>query len=289
MEWTRSLKLFTTLLFPGLRILLLAYVGLSIVLYFNQGRMVYLPTNQIQTTPQTVGLNYESVKLKTKDGVELSAWFIPAHQAPNSSQSAHIDEESSVILFCHGNGGNIGDRLDYFAIFNDLGLATLIFDYRGYGQSQGTPTEEGTYADADAAWRYLTIDRKIPAHKIIVYGESLGGAIASYTAQTYQPRALILASTFTSISDRAQEQYPYLPIRWISRFSYNTIARLPKITSPTLVIHSPDDEVIGFHHGQDLFKAANQPKRFLQIHGSHNDGFLESIAIYKAGLQKFLG
>jgi uncharacterized protein len=274
-------KLFKAAFLSSLRILILVYIGLVIFIYFNQSRMVYFPSNQMETNPQAVGLNYESIKLVTKDNLELSGWFIPAVKNPEKS-------EPSVILFCHGNAGNIGDRLDYFPIFHSLGLSTLIFDYRGFGDSNGIPTEEGTYADVDAAWRYLTIERKIPADKIIVYGESLGGAIAGYAAQQYQPQALILASTFTSIRDRAQEQYPYLPIHLISKFSYNTIARLPEIKSPTLVIHSPEDKIISFHHGQDLFKAANEPKMFLKIHGSHNEGFLESISIYKEGLNQFL-
>jgi len=200
-----------------------------------------------------------------------------------------------VILFCHGNGGNISNRISYLPIFRELGLATFLFDYRGYGKSGGTPSEEGTYADVEAAWQYLTQERQIPPQKIIIYGESLGGAIASYLAQKIsQPNgnnnagALVLASTFTSISDRAAELYPFMPIRFLSRFSYNSIERLPSIKIPVLVIHSIDDEIIPFHHGDRNFQVANQPKNLVKLRGDHNGGFLDSLETYRNGLNEFI-
>ena len=200
-----------------------------------------------------------------------------------------------VILFCHGNGGNIGNRVSYLPIFKDLGLATFLFDYRGYGKSEGKPSEEGTYSDVEAAWQYLTQEKQIPPQKIIIYGESLGGAIASYLAQKISQQdsknsagGLILASTFTSISDRAAELYPFMPIRFLSRFSYNSIDRLPIIKIPILVIHSIDDEIIPFHHGDRNFQVANQPKKLVTLRGDHNGGFLDSLETYRNGLKEFI-
>jgi hypothetical protein len=265
----------------------LAYIGLAIALYLGQSNLVYMPSQELIDTPATIGLKFEDVQLTTKDNVNLAAWFVPA------KDNDQIDK--GVILFCHGNGGNISNRISYLPIFRDLGLSTFLFDYRGYGKSEGKPSEEGTYADVEAAWQYLTQERQIPPQKIIIYGESLGGAIASYLAQKISQQdsknsagGLILASTFTSISDRAAELYPFMPIRFLSRFSYNSIDRLPIIKIPILVIHSIDDEIIPFHHGDRNFQVANQPKKLVTLRGDHNGGFLDSLETYRNGLKEFI-
>ncbi len=273
-------KLWQNIGFSVLRILVLAYIGLVVVLYFNQSRMVYFPTVGLQNNPKQVNLDYEPVNLTTQDGILLSAWFVPAQgDAPTGK---------GVILYCHGNAGNIGHRLDYIQNFHRLGLATFIFDYRGFGESKGEPTEAGTYADVEAAWEYLTVTKKIPANQIIVYGESLGGAIATYIAAKKQPGGLILAATFTSLNDRAAEIYPYIPIRLISKFSYDSLARISQIHRPILIMHSPDDEVIPFHHGKSLFAAANEPKEFVQTTGDHNNGFLNSEPAYSDSIDRYV-
>ena len=273
-------------LLPVVRILVLAYIGLAIA-YLGQSNLVYMPSQQLIDTPATIGLKFEDIQITTKDNVNLGAWFVPAKDNDQIGKG--------VILFCHGNGGNIGNRISYLPIFRDLGLATFLFDYRGYGNSEGKPSENGTYADVEAAWQYLTQERKIPPKKIIIYGESLGGAIASYLAQmttqqdpTNNAGGLILASTFTSISDRASELYPFLPIRLLSRFSYNSIDRLPNIKIPVLIIHSTEDEIIPFHHSDRNFQAANQPKKLVKLRGDHNGGFLDSLEIYRNGLNEFI-
>ncbi|CAN1211922.1 alpha/beta hydrolase [Tumidithrix helvetica PCC 7403] len=274
------LRLLKVFVFPVLRIAVLVYIGLLVALYFGQAKMVFMPRTDLTATPKDLGLAFEQVRLSTKDNLGLSAWFVPANEKDPIGKA--------VILFCHGNAGNIGDRTPYLPIFHSLGLSTLLFDYQGYGSSEGSPTEAGTYADVEAAWQYLTQVRKIPASKIVIYGESLGGGVASYMVEKQRSGGLVLASTFTSISDRAAELYPFLPIRLISKFSYNTIARLPNIKSPVLVIHSPEDELIPFHHGEALFKAAHDPKMFIKIKGDHNGGFLEAQEIYSAGLEKLV-
>ncbi len=281
-------SIFQKFLLPLLRIIAFAYIGLAIVLYIGQSNLVFMPSIDILETPETIGLNFEDIQLTTKDNVNLAAWFVPAKNQGLIGKG--------VILFCHGNGGNIGSRVSYLPIFRELGLATFLFDYRGYGKSEGKPSEEGTYADVEAAWQYLTQERKIPSKKIIIYGESLGGAIASYIAQKNEQReikstaagGLILASTFTSISDRASELYPFLPIRLISRFSFNSIDRLPTIKIPVLIIHSTDDQIIPFSHGDRNFQVANEPKKLIKLSGDHNNGFLDSLEIYRTGLNEFI-
>lgn len=280
-------SIFQKFLLPSFRVLVFAYIGLAIALYFGQSNMVFMPSKDVLETPKSVGLKFEDIQITTQDNVNLSAWFVPAKE--NNSIG------KAVILFCHGNGGNIGNRISYLPIFKDLGLATFLFDYRGYGKSEGKPTEDGTYKDVEAAWQYLTQERNIPPQKIIIYGESLGGAIASYIVQTTTQQnsqnsaaGLILASTFTSISDRAAELYPFLPIRLLSKFSYNSIERLPNIKIPVLIIHSTEDEIIPFHHGEKNFQVANQPKKFIRLRGSHNEGFLDSLETYRNSIYEFV-
>ncbi len=262
-----------------LRILLWIFVCYAVIVlyaFFNQKRMLYMPMKRIDRTPSDIGLPYREVGLVTSDGVGISAWFVGA------------DKSRDVLLFCHGNAGNISHRLESFSIFHRLGLNTFIFDYRGYGRSGGEPSEQGTYLDAAAAWRYLTEAEKIPPQRIILFGRSLGGAVAAQLASTVKPKALILESTFTSVIDAGAQAYPFLPVRLLSRYRYDTRSLLPGIRVPVLVVHSPDDEIIPFDHGKALFETANEPKEFLKIFGDHNGGFYNSGDIYFNGLKEFL-
>jgi len=193
-----------------------------------------------------------------------------------------------VLLFFHGNAGNISHRLDSIAQFQELGLSVLIIDYRGYGQSTGRTTERGIYRDADAAWHYLIDDRGIVANDIVIFGRSLGASVASHLASEYQPLALIVESSFTSIPDIAQDIYPWLPVRWLSRLSHATRDYVRGVRCPILIIHSRDDEIIPFHHGEAIFASANEPRTLLTIRGTHNDAFLLDERAYVAGLRTFL-
>jgi len=167
-------------------------------------------------------------------------------------------------------------------------LNTFIFDYRGYGKSEGRPSERGTHRDAEAAWHHLVATRKESPSRIIFFGRSLGAALAVHLAAKHPPRALIVESCFASARELAADLYPFLPTRWLLRFHYSPIDALPNIDVPVLVIHSPNDEIIPFHHGQKLFAAARQPKMFLEITGGHNDGFHVSGGRYRAGIERFL-
>ncbi len=253
-----------------------AYIIFAGLLFIFQSHFVYYPERILVADPGSIGLNFENVSFETSDRVELSGWFIPSPGA------------SGVILFCHGNAGNISHRLESVQMFHRLGLDVFIFDYRGYGQSKGKPTEQGTYKDVEAAWRYLIETRQVNPDQIVVFGRSLGGAIASWLAQTHPPGALILESTFTSLPDIAATLYPYLPVRWLSRFEYDTAERLGRVDCPVLIVHSRDDEIMPFGHGRQLFEAAKEPKRFLEISGTHNEGFITSGGHYEEGLNAFI-
>lgn len=258
-------------------LLLLCYFGLVVMAYLFQGRLLYQPGRRISMTPEDIGLPYEEVPLLTSDGVHLSAWYVPS------------ERERGVVLFCHGNAGNMSHRLDSINIFHELRLSVMIFDYRGYGRSAGAASEEGTYRDAEAALIYLTRDRGVGPASIIVFGRSLGGAVAAHVALNHAAAALIVESSFTSVPDLGAELYPFLPVRLISRFRYPTAAFVERIGIPKLFIHSPDDEVIPFRHGERLLAFGAEPKEFLRIQGGHNDGFLVSGRLYREGLDSFIG
>ena len=254
----------------------LLYVGLVLLLYLLQSRLVFFPTRNIMATPATIGLEYEPVQFDAEDGVTLSGWFIPA------------EDTEDVVLFFHGNAGNISHRLQSIELFQRLGVNVLIIDYRGYGRSEGRPSEEGTYLDAEGAWRYLVEQRQIAPGNIIFFGRSLGGAVATWLAGKYAPKSLILESTFTSVPDIGAKQFPFLPVRTLARIRYNSLERLPQIKVPVLIIHSPQDEVIPYAHGQQLFQVANEPKTFIQLSGGHNEGFVITGQPYEAGLKDFI-
>lgn len=255
------------------------YVGLAGYLYVCQSRQIYfpdLPSRQVEATPEDIGLAFEPLVLETADGERLAAWFIPAAGA------------RKTLLYLHGNGGNMGHRLDPIEVFHRLGLNVLIFDYRGYGESSGRPHEAGTYADALAAWAHLTQKRGIAPGEIVLFGESLGGSIAAWLAERERPAGLILYASFTSAPDMAQALYPFLPARRLVRYRYDTRAALAKAACPVLILHSPDDEIIPFGHGQALFAAAPGPKRLLALKGGHNEALLVSRKLYARGVEEFL-
>ena len=179
-------------------------------------------------------------------------------------------------------------RLDTINILNGLRINVLIFDYRGYGASSGKPTEEGTYEDARTIYKWL-IDNKSDYGKVVVWGRSLGCAIAAKLAGEEEVSGLVLESGFTSITAMGQKFYPYMPVKWFSKFNYSTVDHLKNVKCPVLVVHSRDDEVVPFDLGNKLFEAAGEPKEFLEIIGGHNDGFLVSNNIYIDGVAGWLG
>jgi uncharacterized protein len=242
----------------------IGYAVLAAVLFLFQPRFVYYPDvgRNIIGTPKDHGLDYESVRIDTEDGEMLHGWFVPSKDA------------TATVLFFHGNAGNISTRLGYLLMFYRLGYNTFIIDYRGYGESSGTPSEQGTYRDAQAAWRYLTEQRNIPSNRIVLLGESLGGAVATWLAVREKPALLVLASAFTSVADMAEAIYPFLPTHLLTRFDYNTGEYLRGVTCPVFVAHSPQDEIVPFEQGEALYASASEPKQFLELQGGHNNGFI---------------
>lgn len=267
-------------LFKVMVVALAGYVAMLALVFWFQGKLIFFPLQELYSlTPQARGLAYEAVKLRSEDGEQLAAWWIPA--------SASKPVQGTVLLF-HGNAGNISHRSDYAAMFYGLGYNTFLVDYRGYGESTGKPSEAGTYRDATASWAWLTATRGIKAADIVIFGESLGGGIATWLAAKQAPRALILSSTFTSVPDLGAEIYPWLPVRWISRIHYNNLANLAQVRVPLLIAHSPEDEIIAYAHGERLYAVAHEPKTFLKMRGGHNEGFVFAREQWVRAVQEFL-
>ena len=235
---------------------------------------VFMPTAALVYTPAAINLSFENVTLTTQDNVDLHGWWIPA---PNSR---------AALLFFHGNAGNISHRLDSIEIFHKLGLSVFIFDYRGYGQSRGKPSIDGTKLDALAAWQWLTEEKKIAAEKIVLFGRSLGGAIAMELTRSVTPGAIILESTFSSLPDMAP--FPAPVARFLLGDIWNSAQTAAALTVPALCIHSPDDEIIPYRQGKRIYDAAASEKSFLEIRGDHNGGFLRSYNTYVPALDSFL-
>lgn len=252
--------------------LILACIGGWIWLF--QERMVFFPSRESVVTPAAAGMRYEDVFLETPDFGSLHGWYLPA------------DEPRGTVLFCHGNAGNISHRLETLTLLHGLRFNVLIFDYRGYGRSTGKPTEDNTYEDASLALAYLLSEKGESPSRIVLMGRSLGAAVAVHLAAKFSPAALIIESGFTSVPDLGKRIYPFLP-RFLARIRYDSMSRIAAIKCPILVAHSPDDEIIPYAMGRKLYEAAVGPKRFLEMRGDHNAGFLVSGCAYIEGLELF--
>ncbi|MEJ2142371.1 MAG: alpha/beta hydrolase [Gammaproteobacteria bacterium] len=254
-------------------------VGLLVLnawFYFLQPGMLFYPYKTLDAIPADWGLSYENVAITTSDNIQLHGWYLPNKKS------------KQVILFFHGNGGNISHRGDSLKIFHDLGLNVLIIDYRGYGMSEGELSEQGIYTDARAAWKYLQEKLGYKTSDIIIFGRSLGGAVAAKLSSQVKPRALILESTFSSVRDMASRALPVVSNFVYLRFGFNTESTIKRVTAPVLVVHSPDDEIIPYYLGQKVFNSANTPKYFYQLRGGHNDGFIQSMPGYREMLRTFI-
>jgi len=253
----------------GLRLMLVAlitvgscYLLICALLFVFQERLVYLPSRQLGADPAQIGLAFEDQRIQTADGISLHAWWVPADGASRGA-----------LLFCHGNAGNISHRLETLRILHELDLDVLLFDYRGYGRSEGTPSEDGTYADVAACHDWLTA-RGVAPERLIVMGRSLGAAPAVWLAEQRPAAALIMESPFRSLPAVAADHYPWLPTGWLCRFAYDNEQRLTDMRLPMLLLHSRDDRIVPYHHGRQLADMLGERAEFVELRGDHNSGFL---------------
>ena len=239
-----------------------------VLLRYMEHVAVFFPGQEVSIVPLHMGMPYEDLYLKTSDGVRINAWFLKNPKA------------RSTLIFAHGNAGTMSDRLLKVKFFYDLGLNVLVFDYRGYGKSQGKPTENGVYLDAQTAYDYLKDRNDIDMNAVIAYGASLGGIVAVDLASKRPVSVLIVDSSITSASEAAQVFYPYLPTIFMS-IKFDSIGKVAKLIMPKLFIHSPDDRTVPFQMGRRLFNAAREPKEFLVSSGGHNE--IQIVNDHKTG------
>jgi len=259
--------------------ILLIVLALFFVVYvwYLEQNSVFVPYGAIEQTPEAVGLAFEEVSLRAADGVALYGWF------------AGPARPRATVLLLHGNGGNISHRVQKMRILYDLGLQVFVFDYRGYGRSKGIPSEKGLYADGDAAYAYLVGERGVPPANIILYGESLGSAVAVDLAAEKEVGGIILEGAFTCVADMSRRVFPFLPTALL-RYRFNTLAKVRRVAAPLLVIHSRNDEVVPFAMGRRIFdEARSDAKDFLAVYGGHNECFYEYRREIAQKIEEFLG
>jgi fermentation-respiration switch protein FrsA (DUF1100 family) len=264
-----------------LALIVVAYLGLLLLLRLNESRLVYFPGSQrsLLPPPAHLGLPVQRITIPTDDGLTLVSWSIPAAAAGGR-----------WLLICHGNAGNLSEfgRPAHYAGLRQLGLNLLAFDYRGYGESEGTPTEAGLYRDAQAAYRYLREELAVSPERIILFGHSLGSAVAVDLASRVPAAGLILEGALTSVVERGQELYPFIPVRWIAGSRFASIEKIASVAAPKLFLHAAGDEVIPLAHGRRLYQAAPPPKTFVELRGGHGDAFDLDSANYFGSIQRFL-
>jgi fermentation-respiration switch protein FrsA (DUF1100 family) len=239
--------------------------------------IVFVPSRAMWAHPGTVGLAYDTLSLTASDGVVLRAWWIPGPSA-----------DAPVMLCLHGNGGNLSNRTDKMRLFHDAGASQLWLDWRGYGESGGSPDEPGLYRDALAAWAWLNAVKLVPADRLVLYGESLGSGPAIELATRVPAAGLIVDSGFTSLMDMGKIVLPWFPSR-LARLRFDNLSRLPRVTIPTLFLHSPTDEIIPYMMARRNLSASGAAKKSLvDLKGSHNEGFLDAGPAYPKAIRDFL-
>jgi fermentation-respiration switch protein FrsA (DUF1100 family) len=267
---------------PGARwarrlLLLLVVLGLLYAgLVLGESLFIYFPTQDLSATPADAGLEFVDVTFEAEDGVNLHGWWVPGRS------------DDVTLLWFHGNAGNLGDRVDLLELLHDkLGIGIFAIDYRGYGRSEGKPSEAGLYADAQAGLEAAHRHAGASSEEIVIFGQSLGAAVALELASSHPVRGVVLEAAFTSIRDMARHHYSLLPVGPLLRTSFDSESTIATIDTPLLMIHGENDDIVPLDMGRELFAAAKEPKEFLEVDGAgHNDVYLRGE--FTAALKRFL-
>jgi fermentation-respiration switch protein FrsA (DUF1100 family) len=252
----------------------LLWLGAVVVLKALENRLVYFPLRAAESWNPPPDPQTEDVWLTASDGTKLHAWFLP-HDGPGA------------VLVSHGNGGNLSHRGALIQnLHRHLGRSVIAYDYPGYGKSDGAPTESGCYLAGEAAYRWLTGERKVPAGRVVLLGESLGGGVAVELATRHDHEALALVFPFTSLPAAAKCHYPWVPCGLLMANRYDNLSKIGTYRRPVFITHGTADEVIPFSLGKELFEAANEPKRFLPLDGATHNGGLDER--FYTELRRFL-
>jgi uncharacterized protein len=256
-------------------VVVLTYLGVVILMLFLENRLVYRRETAADHWEEPPDPSIRDVTFPAASGLTIHGWYC---DQPGSSE---------VLLFCHGNGGNVSYRGLSLLRFRDLlGCSTLIFDYPGYGKSDGKPSEAGCYDSAEAALRWLEDVKHAPSERVIVYGESLGGGVAVEMARRHAPRALVLMKTFTSLPAIGQRQYPFLPVKWLMYNRFDNLAKIGEVHRPVFIASATHDTLVPFEMGKELYAAANEPKAFFALEGDdHGDKVSDEFLL---ALRRFL-
>lgn len=259
-------------------IAVLTYAFLLLFVKYTEKTSLFLPSPEITATPADVGLDYQDLYITTKDGVKLNAWFI------------ETKEDAPTILYFHGNAGNLSLRVDIIKVFADMGCNVFIPDYRGYGKSQGSPSEKGLYTDAMSCYKFLVEEKNIPPSRIVIYGKSLGSGVASNLAYHVEAGALVIDSGMPSGVEMAKNMFPYAPrflLKHLLSVEFDSVSKIKNLKTPKLIIHSRDDEITPFRFGRQIFEEASEPKEFYETMGYHNDAFFQTKG-YMETLRNFM-
>jgi fermentation-respiration switch protein FrsA (DUF1100 family) len=263
---------------PHLLLLIFLFIIFFMIFYTKiENFFVFYPQASFDSTPEELRLNYRDIYFSSEDGTALHGWFFP------------LKTKEPVILFCHGNAGNISHRLDNIRLFLERNLQVFLFDYRGYGKSSGSPSEEGIYQDGRAAYDYLVHQEHIPPDNVVLFGRSLGAAVAIDLALRRDIRAIIIESAFTSMKDMAGTLFLFNLFSSVLPANYNNLGKIGHIKVPKLIVHGEEDNLVPFRMGRDLFEKANDPKSFFPIRGAgHNDTYMMGGDLYFRAIVNFI-
>lgn len=251
----------------------LLVIGLMTIL---QNKLIFHPSVFIVDTPEILGVPWSEHYIPAEDGIDLHGWLLVNPEADHT------------VIFSHGNAGNISGRLSLAKTIYDAGASVFLYDYRGFGNSDSSPTEKSMYRDANAVISYLGREADISTDEMIFYGRSLGGPVAAYMASEYSGAGLVLDSSFTNLKAIAKDVMPIVP-SFLIQATFPTDEYLKKSSStPLMIMHSVEDELIGFHHGEGLYEIADQPKTFVELRGGHNDSYYVSKDSFEAGWENFI-
>lgn len=252
------------------------YLLLLIFMYLFQSKLIFLPSSDLLVTPIEAALQAEDVWIETSDDERLHGWFFPN------------DSTEYIVVLSHGNAGNISNRIDIAKFLQEAGVSVLIYDYRGYGQSSGKPSEEGLYRDIEAVVTFLKMDKGYSEQQMIMYGRSMGGAVASFAATRFNVGGLVLDSAFKNVKAMVSDLYPFVP-SFLASYEFPTEQHVQQLSDiPVMIMHSPTDTIVDISHGKALFGAAKDPKTFVELRGGHNDNFHASVDIYNQYWKEFL-
>jgi fermentation-respiration switch protein FrsA (DUF1100 family) len=267
-------------------VVIAVFATMLLLMVVFEKNLIFFPSRypdgwwEVEEVASGTGCLFEDVYFSTDDGVKLHGWWVRPDEG---------DADDPVLLFFHGNAGNLSHRADLLvSLVRRIGAEVFVVGYRGYGRSEGRPSEEGLFLDARAAWRFAIDERGVPADRLVIFGKSLGGAVAVDLASSVEPAGLIVESSFTSIPDMAAEHYPFVP-RGLVRTRMDSLAKIVSIGCPKLFVHSRSDEVVPFTLGRRLFEAAAEPKSFYEVVGAgHNETYLVGGEAYFDALATFV-